>query len=190
MTRPFLPPRLARAARRFARGERGAVSVEAIVMVPVLVAVLLSMAAFWDGMRARNAALKAATTVSDAISRETAPIDAAYVDRMGALYAFLAGADGAASLRISVIAGTLDPSGGEALELRWSAVAGPGRAPVVDVNEVARHVPTIAVGDQIIVVESEVEWTPPVRTPLVARTFEEVTVARARFVPQVLWSDG
>ena len=190
MTRTPLLARLARALRRFGRGQRGSVSVETIVMLPVLVAVLLSMAAFWDGMRARNAALKAATTVSDAISRETAPIDAGYVDRMGELYAFLADARGDTSLRITVVANTLADDGGEKLELRWSAVTKAGEAPVANVDDVAPHIPTIAVGDQVIVVESRVDWTPPLRTPLVAQTFEEVTVSRARFVPQVLWSDG
>ena len=190
MTRTSLPARLSRALRRFRRVQDGSVSVETIVMIPVLIAVLLSMAAFWDGMRARNAALKAATTVSDAISRETAPIDADYIDRMGELFAFLADARGDTSLRVTVVANALTDDGGEQLELRWSAVSEAGKSPITDVADVAPHIPTIAVGDQVIVVESRVDWTPPLRTPLVGQTFEEVTVARARFVPQVLWSDG
>lgn len=188
----WLPPsaRLRRALRRFRRGQDGSVSVETIVMLPVLVAVLMSMFAFWDAMHARTAALRAATTISDALSRETAKIDAAYVERLGDLFAFLAGAEGGTSLRITVVANTVTEGGAERLELRWSAVSDAGDSPVTDVADIARHVPKLAVGDEVIVVESRVDWTPPLRTPLVGQTFEEVTAARRRFVPQVLWSDG
>lgn len=188
MTRPA-STRAPGALRRFARAEEGAVSVETVVMAPVLLATLLTMAVFWDGFRAKNAALKAATTISDAISRETAPIDADYIERMDALYGFLAGARGDTSLRVSVVANALDDGGDEELELRWSAVAGDGMAEARSAGEIAHHVPEMAVGDQIILVESETDWTPPFDTTFAARTFTEVTVSRARFVPQVLWSD-
>ncbi len=176
--------------RRFARSQDGAVSVETVIMIPVLIGALLGMTAVWDGFRHRNASLKAAVTVSDAISRETSPIDRAYIDRMDALFAFLAGARGDAALRVSVIANTLTEDGeDEELELRWSASSDAELRAVSDVAELEEHVPAMAVGDQIIVVESWLDWTPPATSRVVGRTFREVTVSRARFVPQVLWRD-
>lgn len=189
MRRPSPLARIACAAARFARSSSGAVSVETVVILPMLIGTLLAMAAMWDGFRAKNAALKAATTISDAISRETAPIDADYIARMEALYAFLAGARGETTLRVSVVANTMGDDGEEELELRWSAVSDGSMSPATDAAELSDHVPAIAVGDQIIVVESRTAWTPPVQAQIIAQTFEEVTVARARFVPQVLWSD-
>ncbi len=181
---------LARPFRRFARAQGGAISVETVIMVPVLIATLVGMTAIWDGFRHRNAGLKAAVTVSDAISRETSPIDTAYIDRMDALFAFLAGARGDSSLRVSVVANTLTVDGmGEELALRWSASSDPGLPAVSAAADLAAHIPEMAVGDQVIVVESWLDWTPPATSQVVGRTFQEVTVARARFVPQVLWRD-
>ncbi len=185
-----LPHRAAEAVARFARDTRGAVSVETVVMLPVLIATLMAMAVMWDAFRSRNAAAKAAATISDAISRETAPIDADYIARMDALHGFLAGARGETSLRVSVVANALAADGTEGeLQLRWSAVSDASMSPVRDVADIAGHIPAIAIGDQIIVVESRTDWTPVAQDLIAPQSFEEVTVSRPRFIPQVLWAD-
>ena len=85
--------------RRFAAAESGALSVEAVIIFPILLWAFIAMFVFWDAFKAQNINLKATYTVADLISREDDPIDAAYVDGMNDVYEFLIARDDGNDLR-------------------------------------------------------------------------------------------
>ena len=81
------------------------------------------------------------------------------------------------------------------MQLEWSYATGTWPA-IDDIALLEPLVPLMSVGDQLIVVESQMEWEPVMsRVPLVgrildARTMDELVFTAPRFVPQVIWDDG
>ncbi|MFN3606250.1 MAG: TadE/TadG family type IV pilus assembly protein, partial [Cypionkella sp.] len=74
--------------RRFAGDARGNMSVEAMLMLPVLVWALIAFFSFWDVYRINYLAKKATFTIADVISRERAQISAAFAYRYGTVFAY------------------------------------------------------------------------------------------------------
>ena len=174
---------------RFLRSDAGAVSVEAVLMFPLLLWAYGAMFVFWDAFKTQNLNVKATYTIADMISREPEPLDTAYIAGLNTIYGFLLDpftGDMNNDIRVSVVTNTIDPgSGNEVLELDWSCATGSMVAhPTVD--PLVNQVPVIAVNDQLIIVESQMDWTPPIDFGLPASQRRHLMFTSPRFVPQVL----
>jgi Flp pilus assembly protein TadG len=181
----FIPSAL----RRHARSESGALTVEALIMFPLLVWAYTAMFVFWDAYKAENLTMRAAYTVADMISRETLDITAGYIDGANSIYAFLGGTSTDNDLRVSVV--TMGRNANDELELQlmWSYATGEWGAHV-NVNALEPRVPIIAEGAQLIVVEARTGWEPAFNVGLPARDLYDLVVAVPRYDPQVIWNDG
>lgn len=174
--------------RRFARHEEGGLSIEAVFALPLLVWAITATFVFWDAFKTMNISQKAAYTVADMLSRETNAIDADYMTSVHEVFDFLAGASGDNALRVTVVTfATSEVSGKDELQLVWSEGVG-GIAGYEDLSLVASRLPTMALGEQLIVVESEQEWSPAFAVGLASYRFREVALARPRFAPQLVWA--
>ena len=175
--------------RRFRHDETGSLSIEAVFALPILVWAIIATFVFWDAFKTLNISQKATYTVADMLSRETDPIDDDYIAAMHEMFDFLAGSAGANAIRVTVVTKVSDPnSGAEEVQLVWSE--GAGIAPYADLALIEARLPEMAVGEQLIVVESEQEWQPDFAVGLAAYRFREVALARPRFAPQLVWDDG
>lgn len=176
---------------RFLRREDGTVSVEAIIILPILLWAYGAMFVFWDAYKTQNVNLKATYTIADLISRQADPLTPAYIDGLNDLYGFLLGpsnSSGGNDIRVSVIANRLNPvSGQEELELDWSCATGVFMKHDT-VDALAPRMPIIAPNDQLIVVETRMDWTPPISIGLSPGTRSNLIYTSPRFVPQVLLS--
>ena len=187
----------------FARGEGAALSVEAVLIFPLLLWMTAAIYIFWDGFRAVTVSLKATYTVSDLVSRNPVGLDQDYVDGLQEMLDFLAGGaraggptrDGPTALRVSrVRLAILDQTpvdGGPdeyVTELRLERSGhSEGVDPLSDISEIEGHIPMMAPGDQVFVVETFVPWSPLSDVGIPARTIEHVAVTRPRFVSEVCW---
>lgn len=195
---------LRRAGRRPAAllaGEGAAVSVEAVIVMPVLVWAFVATLVFWDGFRASTLTVRAAHVVSDLASRERAALDQGFLDDMRSVFeevarAGRAGRGEAGSIRMSVARSRIDAEAADAdgdityettLVLDWSHTSGDGLAPATSIDEVRAHVPTLAPGDQLMVVETAFPWTPPAGSVLPGRTLSGVAIGRHRFGQRLCW---
>jgi hypothetical protein len=95
------------ALTRFARDGRGMLSVETVILLPILLWALVATVVFFDAFRSRNHAQRAAVVVADAISRHTAEFTPQYLEGMNNVYELLSEARRPTRLRVS--------------SLRWSA---------------------------------------------------------------------
>ena len=98
--------RLFKAFKRSVRDERGSISVEAILMFPMLAWAFMAMFVFFEGLRESNITLKATYTVADLLSREADPDDPLTEDDlvgMNAIYAWLTRSTEPVQLRVSVV---------------------------------------------------------------------------------------
>lgn len=180
---------LPRFLSRFVHGERGAISAEAIVVMPVLLWGLLATFVYFDAFRANSTSNKAAYTVADAISRQTTFIDGPYLDGMNVLYNRLSLTRHPTEMRVTSIGWSDDD---DAFNVVWSYSTGdrPELTTVLLNTHFNDRLPTIPEGDNLLMIEAIQDYTPPVRVGLGPRTFRNIVVTRPRYAAQVRFFDG
>lgn len=184
---------------RFAKDERATLSVEAAIISPILIMAYGSMYVFWDAFKMRNINVKAAYTISDMVSREIVNITPDYIDGLSRMLDFLNRTKYDTRLRVSVVGGQLDPVTGDVnLILCWSEGRN-GMIEHVDMVDLRPHIPVMAAGSEVIVVETEMDYVPILNSNsddnlgygLRDRTFENIIVTRPRFIRgQMGFDDG
>lgn len=172
--------------RRFRGNEEGSLSIETVFAIPMLVWVIAATFVFWDAFKTLSISQKATYTVADMLSRETNPIDADYMTSMREIFDFLAGDAGDNAIRVTVVTKTTNPTTEvEELQIVWSQ--GVDVDAYTDLDAIRDRLPTMALGEQLIVVESEQEWSPGFDVGLGTYRFRKVALARPRFSPQLKW---
>lgn len=189
--------RLKHTLRRFAASESGGMSVEAVIIFPILLWAFIAMFVFWDAFKSQNINLKATYTIADMISREDGAntIDEDYIDGANDVYGFLTGNRPDNETRVSVVSVGLASDGiTPELNLEWSESSNEAAMPGFnDIAQIEDRLPILSVGDQLIVVETQVLWEPVMeRVPLVGsiltpRTMTELVFTSPRFLPQIIW---
>lgn len=170
----------------FARREDGGLSIEAVLILPILIWAITATLVIWDAFRTLNVSQKATYTVADMISREQTNISEDYLTSVHELYDFLAISPGDNALRVSVVQLVEDEvTLAQTLELVCSRGLG-GIDDYADIAPLEDRIPTMSPGEQLIVVESEQEWSPAFGVGLASYRFREVAVTRPRFTPQVI----
>lgn len=171
----------------FRRSEDGSLSVEAVIALPMLIWAITATFVFWDAFKTLNVSQKATYTIADMLSRETQTVDAPYLTTMHELFDYLSATPGDNAIRVTVVRMTEDPNTGvKTRELVWSQGVG-GVSGYIDLTILEPRLPDMAPGDQLIVVESEQEWTPAFAVGLASYRFREVAISRPRFAPQLVW---
>jgi hypothetical protein len=171
--------------RPFLGTERGTVTVETVVIFPLLVWAYTAMFVFWDAYKTENINLKSAYTIADMISREQRMIDDTYIEGARTIYRFLNAGDTNQQVRVSVVSLQVDSDGDEFHHLEWSHGT-EGLPCYSDVSLLQPRIPIMAPGDQVIVVDTASDWAPVFNVGLPARQMRETVVTSPRFVPRVL----
>lgn len=173
--------------RRFARDEEGSAAIEALVMMPLVFFVVISMFTLFDAFRQYTMHQKAAYTLSDMISRETVPLDDSYLTGAHALFDDMTRNPQDSSIRVSIV--RYDENN-DIFKLDWSRTQ--GYATELTNNGVRNwgdRLPVLVHNERIIVVETFANYAPPFDTGLGSRTIENFIFTRPRYAPQILWDD-
>ncbi|MFZ7093219.1 TadE/TadG family type IV pilus assembly protein [Primorskyibacter sp. 2E233] len=174
----------------FRRDEAGNVTIESLLWLPLIMTILAATFSLHDAFRYKSLNIKAAYTISDALSRETAPIDDAYLDGMVDLLSYLTRSAGPYSLRVTLVRYT-DAGGGYQVE--WSQTRGGFEAMTgSDLTNLSANLPNMLNNERIIVVETQTEYRPPFVVPGLntANLFYNFGFTRPRFAPKIVWSDA
>lgn len=198
---------LSSSLQRFARDESASLSVELILILPLLLWGFMSIYAIFDLYRARNLALKGNYAVSDLLSRETNPIDMTYLNGIAAVFRYLTQGDDDTWLRVTEVYCESYCSDNDRRVLRadWSQATG-GREAYddTDVNVGLRsRMPLLASGARALVVETSVNYYVPFVPPVIKvspipgyesgwgivrnNTFVDTVVTEPRFAPTLCW---
>ncbi len=148
---------------RFRRSERGSMSVEAVLIFPILLWAYAAMFIYWDAYKTKNLNLKATYTLADLISRERWPITENFVDGMNEVYEFLIRRNEGNDIRVSIVTYVehpINPALDPILELNCSIATG-SLSEYADAEPFANNLPSLTLGDQLIVVETQMTWSPP-----------------------------
>ena len=172
----------------FGRREDGTVMVEVVMTLPLLFLALMATHEFFEVHRYNSARDKATYTVSDMLSRELAPVDDTYIDNTMTLFNEIANDSGANQIRVSVVKYDIDD---DEYSIVWSEVRGTGDMIALTTAEVMNDhdtLPTMADGEEVILVESESVYQAWFDVGLRNNLkIETRVITSPRFVPQVVW---
>lgn len=214
VSRPPFPLRLLAAPRRFLTQARGSVSIETLLIAPLLFWALVATVVFFDGFRARNQAQLAAQTVADLLSRETQRFTTDYLEGMNDVFDFIAQSRFPTAIRVSSV---IWDSTEQRNRLQWSygtrsfpplhpdtfrylqsgdysglitafSEDAAGHNPftsAVPRPDLADRIPPVLPGEALILVESFAYWTPFFDVGVGRIRLDPVVVTRPRFSPWV-----
>lgn len=166
--------------RQFVRSEEGSISIEAMLILPILVWCYLGTFVFFDAYRSQSTNLKAAYTIGDTLSRETLNITPIYMDSLSALQKFLVDEDnGIARLRVSVYRYQASDN---TYRVNWSQTRG-GAVQLTDtmLAQLRGNLPRMPNNEIAILVETWVGYHPTYSVGLQDFTFSDLVVTRPRF---------
>lgn len=175
---------------KFAKDERGSVAVEAALWLPLVLSVMAALFALHDMYRHKSLNLKAAYTISDAISRQTDPIDYSYLTGMNNLLGYLTNSDQGHSLRVTLVRYNKKK---KKYIAEWSKTRGHfGVLKTRDLKTMYAQLPTLLHNERVIVVETETDYRPPFRIPGLKADdlFYTYGFTRPRFAPKIVWQNG
>lgn len=191
-----LTKRLAAGLRRFRRDEHASLSVEAVLITPLLFWALAASFTYFDLFRERSLAIKGNYAVSDLISRESRILDMTYLNGTRDVYRYLTGASSGVWLRLTVVrcAAFCADESQRQLNVEWSH-ATDGEIPLTN-DAVANHyadlIPMMAQEEVVIMLESNMTYQPrlsPALTGIGETDFTDVVLTRPRFSGQVCWEN-
>ncbi len=176
--------------RRYLGEERGSIAIETVLVIPALFWAYLALFATFDAYRQYSITQKAAFTVGDMVSRETAGIDAAYLTGMRDLVKYITNTkeDADVSVRISTLWYDAD---NDVYKRDWSKTRGNLTEPLTN-GEVADwhdRLPILPDNERITVVETFVRYDPPFDTGLSERTIRNFVFTKPRYAPQVYYNE-
>lgn len=174
------------ALRAFRNDESGSVTVEAILMIPILVWCYLATFVFFDAFRMQSSNIKTAYTIGDTLSRETGYVTPNYLTGLFGLQRMLLATNETRSLQITVY--TYNEAN-DRFVVRWSrGTGGLNGLTSTTLNAVRNILPNMPNGEIAILTRSRVNYEPRFSVGLNAFVFDEYTVTRPRFAPQLCWN--
>lgn len=174
---------------RFREDTRGSITVEFVIMIPIIFWAFMALYVFFDGYRQSSINLKAAYTISDVLSRETGYVDDDYIDAMQSLFQFLTLDGSETGLRISVLRWDADD---EKHYVDWSTERDWPSATVwtdANIDTIEDQLPVMSDGERLILVETHNTYEPIFNVGLGTQDLENFVFTSPRFVEQVVWDD-
>lgn len=180
--------RIARPVARMRRDQDGSVSVEAMLMLPLLVWCFVGTWVFYDAYKAQFVNAKASYTIGDILSRETGFVTPEYMDSLYDLQQFLIDRSEPIRLRLSVI--TYDEDS-DSYDVRWSRNrGGGGTIDNSDIEGMRHMIPAMADGASAIIVQTSMNYVPIYRNGLSDMVFDDFVVTHPRFAGQLCWNSS
>jgi len=199
---------LLRPFARFVKDDRASVTMEAVMVLPLLLWGYFGMFILYDGYRALSSNIRASYTISDMLSRETNPIDQAYLNGLNDIQDVLTQSNYRTVLRVTVARYTDTDGDGEVdpgeHTLEWSNST-TGKDPITAANfqtAIIDYLPAMQDTGVLVVVETWMAYVPfmnitleQLYTPGPASDrvvfgpfyFEGLVTTRPRFANQLCW---
>ncbi len=169
----------------FLRKQDGSISIEAMIVLPVMFWAFLAAFSIFDAFRMYGINQKAAFTVGDAISRETLPLDDDYLDGVHNLFEYLSLSEGKSAMRVSSIWFDEDNN---SYRTDWSQTRGNAIALTsTEVKNWHNRLPVMPDNERVLLVETWSEYVPPFATGLEEREIQNFVFTRPRYAPRVCW---
>lgn len=174
--------------KRYARDEDGSIAIEMMILLPMLFWAFLTLFAIFDAYRKHSLNQKAAFTIGDMVSRETAYVNSGYLNGTRELLSYLTNADlSDTAIRITSVKYDADNN---IYKRDWSRAL--GWVEPLQNNKIANwhdRLPVMPHNERLMVVETFVKYDPPYDTGLSTHEIVNFVFTRPRYAPRVLWQD-
>ncbi len=184
---------LRKAVSSFLKSEVGSQSIELVVMAPLLVWTICAMLAFTEEFRVRAMAVDATAVIADTLSRQTTPINQAYLEGLRSVAGQLTRYGDNVGLRVTQLrcSERCDNPSRRVLHVVFSK--GVGIQQDLDDSDFERgafrdRLPLLAQGDRVILVETAFTHKPIFNVGLKESQIEMSQTTRMRFAPRLCWS--
>jgi|GEM_PF-617658 len=173
--------------RSFTRGdERGAVSVEFVVIAPVILTWIFTSYTFFDGFKTYIRANKATYTAVDLVSRQDVVNDA-YIDTVGSIFESIVDSDGSSPTMVVTSIYQMDAS---TRRIEWSTAVNGGSRIFSESDLPEGIIPNMTIGESLILIQTGVPFVPILSGQhLEATTFVNEVVVTPRFHPEIKNTD-
>lgn len=196
---------------RYLREDSASISVEAVMVLPLLLWGYFGMFILFDAYRALAANIRVAYTVSDMLSRETNAVTPAYIEGLNDIQDVLTQSPHRTVLRVTTVRYTDDDEDGVAdpgeHSLEWSySTAGKSAIEVADLDtKIVPYLPPMPDSGVLIVVETWMAYVPFMNITLEQLYqlenksdrvvfgpfyFESLVATRPRFAGQLVFDPG
>jgi hypothetical protein len=163
------------------RDERGSISLEFMIVFPLLLFLSIGGLAFWDAFQSNSKTAKVAYAVSDIMSRYTDVDDTVMAYLYSVQDKMLAPDLDRRSMRISSIC-----YDGSDYKVLWSYTSNSGDitdpGALLDEDIPVGILPTMAPQDSVILTEVQARWQPKINVGVGAKTWRNALVTKPRFV--------
>jgi hypothetical protein len=169
----------------FGSDTRGSMPTEGVMAFSFLVWWYIASFQFFDAYRQKNTNLKAAYTIADMVSRQTDYVDRNYIYGLNTVFDYLTFSNKPTWIRVT----TINWDGNSnSFKVKWSCQTGTGHLPHTDatINARASQIPTMPVGDEVILVETFMAYEPIFSVGLNAMVYNTFITTRPRW-NQVPW---
>lgn len=184
----YMPFAIRSMLHRFSRDERGSISIEAMLVFPMLTWCYLAGFVWFDAFRAESLNEKATYAIGDALSRQTEMVDPNFVASLLNLHRVMTFSEKPTRVRVSQIEwSTAD----QTHTVNWSTRVGYAGANDLSDGDIApgtplaEKIPIMSDGEKLIVVETWLPYEPIFNIGLGGFVFDTFTVIRPRYAPQV-----
>ncbi|MCF3593322.1 pilus assembly protein [Rhodobacteraceae bacterium LMO-12] len=162
----------------------GVVAVEAVMIFPMVMWAFMAMFVFFEGYRQTSISHKAANTIADMLSRETADITETYIDNTKDLFDLLAQATNDTKIRVSVVKWA---DRHDSFRVEWSKTRGSGITNLSndDMVEMESKLPTVPNQERMVLVETWSTFEPSLKVGLDDQEIKTFVFTRLRFAPQL-----
>ena len=188
-----------KAFRFFKADQRGSLSIEAVIALPMLFWAATATFSFYDAYKMQNSIFRANYTIGDMLSRETEAVDQAYLEGLGKVFKYMTSNRGESSwIRVTVVkckkkCKKTDKSL-RTMKVVWShSTGGARKLNNTDFAFYNTRIPLVARGDKLILVETSRQYAAPFNQALVgfmSRDMVAHSVTRPRFAPQLKWTNN
>ncbi len=172
----------------FRQRDEGSLSVETVIVFPLLAWAFCAMLIFWDGFSLKSAATTASYTIADVIARQTEEIDHSFIEGTDVLFGQIATRAYDTDVRITVLQHQHgeEEDGSDAFhKVLWSDASGQ-MEPRTDVQPLMSYLPLMPVGSSVILVETLAKWEPPF-VFMGKQEFTNHIFTTPRYVPQIAY---
>ncbi len=176
--------KLLKSFRLFKRNEVGTMTVDAVLIFPMLLWTATATYTWFEGFRQSASNLKAAYTIGDLISRETETINDTYINSLYELMIRMVNNGSPMSMRVSLLVFDEDD---DRHYVQWSTARGYSWIWTDDnVEDIRAALPPMPNRDTLILVETSNEYVPIFNEILVKDiSFDNFIFTRPRFTNEI-----
>lgn len=187
MERPGRTRMLLFRLHRFAARQAGAVTVEFVLMFPMLCWCFIASFTFFQAYRLNDTGVKAAYIIGDQLSRETSVIVPSYIDGLAELLDFLVASDTQPKIRITAFQYS---NSDNTYRVIWSRGVGKtARLQGASITDVVDRLPRMGQNEVHVLTETWVDFNAFHHWGLDDMIFKEVVATRMRY-SRLCWKDS